>query len=224
VGVSGISISTNGSTISIMQTTGSSLATSFAPYDDSPMVTGQQGNGTLHIQPIRVPDLQMDRIVIAMQVSNATNSSGSFTLSQWAGIYTRNVSTISLVSSTSVSTNFTMSGTAGSYSRIGGPRALTIPWTMTLTDNDYYVGLVSRTTSGGADVSVSALLLSKFTNVDWSGILGTASNASDQRLLGLGIRSATTSGIPASIAFTDLRGTGSIVLRSPVFQLRSGTV
>lgn len=220
VGTNGVSVSTNGSTISVMQLT----VSSYAPYDESPMVTGQQGGGSLHISPVRVPNLQFDRIVLGMQVSNATNSSGSFTLSQWVGIYSRNANTLSLISSTSISTNFSGSGTAGSYSLYGGPKNLTIPWTMTLTGSDYWMGINSRTTSGGTDVSVSQLLLSKFTNVGWSGIMGAGSNASDQRLLGLGHFSVSTAGMPASVAFTDIRGTNSIVLRAPIYQFRSGTV
>ena len=129
---SGISISTNGSTISIMQTTGSAFLTSLAPYDESPIVTGQQGQGSLHLSPLRVPEgLQFDRIGLGAQYSNATNSSGSMTISNWVGLYTRNGSSISLLASTSISTNFTGSGTVGSYSLFAGPRWQTIGWTTT---------------------------------------------------------------------------------------------
>lgn len=220
VGTNGVSVSTNGSTISVMQVTQSS----FSPYDEAPLVTGQQGQGTIHLAPFRAPNLQFDRIALGIQVSNATNSSGSFTLSQWVGIYTKNASTLSLVSSTSISTNFSGSGTAGSYGSYGGPRNLTIPWTMTLTGSDYWMAINMRTTSGGADVSVSQLLASKFTNVAFSGILGAVSNRSVQLSLGLGVRSASSAGVPNSIGFADIDGTGSLALRPPVFQLRSGTV
>jgi hypothetical protein len=227
VGTSGISISTNGSTISVMQTSGSAFLSSYAPYDDSPMVTGQQGQGTLHVQPMRPPgDLVMDRIALGVQISNATNSSNSITISQYIGVYTRNASSISLVSSISSSTNFTGSGTVGSYSLYGGPKWHTIPWTMTLTGGvDYFVGIIIRTTTGGgAGHSISQLLLSKFTNSNWSGILGAGSNATNQRLLGNGVYTATTAGLPANIPFASLNGEGSVVLRNPVYMLRSGTV
>jgi len=221
VGTNGISISTSGSTISVMPLT----VSSHAPYDESPMVTGFQGAGTLHLAPVRLPNIQFDRIAIGLQITNATNSSGSITLSQWVGLYTQNVSTLSLISSTSVTTNFTGSGTAGSYSRYGGPKHLTIPWTMTLTGSDYWMGINLRTTSGGvAGHTVNQLLLSKFTTDPWSGIMGAGSNASDQRLLGLGVWSVSTAGMPNSVAFTDLRGSGSLVLRAPVWHLRSSTV
>jgi hypothetical protein len=225
VGVSGISISTAGSTISIMQTTGSGNMTSFAPYDESPHVTGQQGQGTLHLSPLRLPaDLAFDRIGMGFQISNATNSSGSFTMSNWVALYTKNVSTLSLLASTSISTNFTGSGTAGSYASYGGPRWHTIGWTTTLTGGDYVIGFISRTTSGGADHSISQLLISKFTNSAWSGLIGANSGSTAQHNLGQGHYSATTSSVPATIPFTAIVGSGSIVLRNPVYIFRSGTV
>jgi hypothetical protein len=160
-----------------------------------------------------------------MQISNATNSSNSITISAWAGIYSRNASSISLISSISTSTNFTGSGTAGSYSLYGGPKWLSIPWTNTITEDDYWFGIVIRTTTGGgAGHTVSQLCVSKFTNSAWSGLLGAGANATDQYQLGLGVYSASTSGIPASIAFTQIQGSGSMALREPVFHLRSGTV
>jgi hypothetical protein len=102
---------------------------------------------------------------------------------------------------------------------------MSIPWTVTQTASDYYIGINIRTTTGGgAGHSVSQLLQSKFTNSAWSGLLGAASTVSAQRLLGQGHFSVTSAGVPSSIAFTDIIGSGSIVLRSPVFHFRSGTV
>jgi hypothetical protein len=221
VGASGISVSTNGSTISVYQPN----RTQFYPFNDIPIVTGQQGQATLHIAPLHFPNIQHDRIALGMQISNATNSSNSITVSAWVGLFSRNGSSISRISSTSISTNFTGSGTVGSYSLYGGPKWLTIPWTNTVTEDDYWFGIVIRTTTGGgAGHTVSQLCVSKFTNSAWSGIMGAGSNATDQYQLGLGVFSATTSGIPASIAFTDINGSGSMALREPIFQLRSGTV
>ena len=221
VGTNGISVSTNGSTISVMPET----RTFFAPYDEAAMVTGQQGQQTIHVMPMYMPNLQFDRILLGVQISNASNSSFSITLTNYVGIYTKNASTISLVSSTSTSYNFSGSGTAGSYSLYGGPRQLSIPWTVTLTASDYYVAINMRsTTGGGAGHSISQLLQSKFTNSDWSGLLGAATNASAQRLLGQGHYSVTSAGLPNSMAFSDIRGTGSIVQPSPDFHFRSGTV
>jgi hypothetical protein len=160
-----------------------------------------------------------------MQISNATNSSNSITMSAWVGLYSQNASSISLISSTSGSTNFTGSGTVGSFSLYGGPKLFTIPWTNTITEGDYFFGIVVRTTTGGgAGHTISQLCVSKFTNSAWSGIIGAATGATDQYQLGLGVYTVSTSGIPVSIAFTQINGSGSMALREPVFQLVSGTV
>jgi hypothetical protein len=229
VGVSGISISTNGSTISVMQTSGGPFFEAYAPYGSAPWTAGQQGQGTLHIQPIQLPlDLRHDRLLMGMLITNASNSSNSITLSAWAGIYTKTGSTLSLASSASGSTNFSGSGTAGSFSLYGGRRWFSIPWTNTIPRGDYYLAIVSRTTTGGgAGHSLSQILMSQWsgdaTTSGWSGVLGVGSATSNQWRLGLGVYTATTSGIPASIGFSQISGTGTLQMMPPVFQLRSDT-
>lgn len=189
------------------------------------MVAGAHGAGTLFIQPMpEVPDFQHDRIVMPLQISNATNSSGSWTLSVSVGIYTKNASTLSLVNSTSTSFNATASGTVGSYSLFGGIRHLTIPWTSTRTAGDYWIGIWSRTTSGGvAGMTLNQMLASQ-PNSSYSGILGAASNATVQFLLGQGRYSATTTGFPGSVGFTQIQGDSSILQRVPIYYFTSGTV
>jgi fibronectin-binding autotransporter adhesin len=227
VGTSGISISTNGSTISVMQTTGSSILSSWQAFE-GPMANGFQGQGSVHFAPYRVPDLQHDRALVGLQISNATNSSNSITLSAHVGIYSRNGSSISLISSTSGSTNFSGSGTVGSYSLYGGMRYMSIPWTNTLTEGDYWIGMLVRTTTGGgAGHTINQLVRSEFTAATitgWSGLMGAAATATAQLRLGLGVWSVTSSSVPGSAAFSHITGSGSMGIREPYLQLRSGTV
>ena len=113
-------------------------------------VAGQQGAGTLYIAPMtNTPNFQFDRVIMPIQLSNASNSSFSATFSFSLGIFTRNNSSLSLLTSTSTSHNFSASGTVGSYSLWGGIRNLTIAFTNTITRGDYWVGIWSRTTTGG---------------------------------------------------------------------------
>ena len=189
------------------------------------MVAGAHGAGTLYIQPMNeVPDFQHDRIVLPLQISNASNSSGSWTLSVSVGLYTKNASTLSLVNSTSTSFNASGSGTVGSYSLFGGIRHLTIPWTSTRTAGDYWIGIWSRTTTAGAaGMTLNQMLVSQ-PNSSFSGILGDATNATNQFLLGQGRYSATTTGFPGSVGFTQIQGNSSILQRAPVYYFTSGTV
>ncbi len=194
----------------------------FNPQDAYPLVAGQQGQASLHVQPMQAPNVQFDRIALPLVISNATNLSGSQTVSMWFGLYTRTGSTLSLASSTSRSFAMTQSGTAGSYSQYGGQRLFTIGSTNTLPEGQYYVGIISRTTSGGANASMSQMLCSQL-NSNFSGIVGEGSNASIQQTRGLGVYSASTTALPSSIQISELRGTSSLVLRQPSFYLASQT-
>lgn len=217
-----VSISVNGSTISIGVPNALSLSY-FNPQDGYVQVVGQQGNGSMHFQPMQAPNVIFDRLVMPMVFSNATNSTGSATVSMSFGIYTNNASTLSLLSSVSYSAALTFSGTVNN-STFAGLRLHTIGFTNTLNESQYYVGIWSRSTSGGANVTLNQLLASQMNSV-FSGMFGSAINASNQYTRGLGHYSTTFStAMPSAVPFSDLRGTASIVLRQPIFYLVNGTV
>lgn len=220
VGVDPISISTAGSTISILHN--ADTYPYWNPQDGYVQVAGQQGNASMHIQPARAPNVTFDRIAIPVVLSNSSNSTGTVTVSFQMGIYTRNASTLSLMSSTSATQAFTYSGTVNN-STYAGMRLLTIPWSSSLAEGQYYVGIHSRTTTGGTNASFSQYLASQVNSV-FSGIIGAASNSSIQYTRGLGHYSATFStAVPNSVAFSQIQGSQSIALRQPVFYFVNGT-
>ena len=218
----GISISTTGSTVVFQGANVAQTLSYFNPQDAYPLAAGQHGQGTLHFQPFQAPNVQYDRVVLPMVHSNATNSSGSQTVSFWVGIYSRSSDSLSLASSTSASFALTQSGTQGNYSLYGGQRLVTIGSTNTISQGQYYVGIISRSTSGGANASFSQLVASQI-NSNFSGVFGAASNASIQQTRGLGYYSASTTAFPSSVAFSEIRGTASMALRQPAIYLLSQT-
>jgi hypothetical protein len=232
VGVGGISLSTNGSTISISNTIQPGTATLWQPFNEGLNVAGQVGNASIHIVPLPTPapaalgELDVDRLCIPLIVTNATNSTGTVTISHSFGLYTRGTGTqntrLSLAHSTSATLAVTFSGTVNN-STYAGIRLLTIPWTTTINDGRYYVAQWSRTTTGGANASVSQLLVSQL-NSNFSGLFGVNSNRSNQWPLGYGVFSASvTTAMPASIAFSQIDGTASLAARAPSFFMISGT-
>jgi hypothetical protein len=145
-------------------------------------------------------------------------------VSFWVGLYSRNGATMSLAHSTSISGGVTNSGTVGSYSLVSGYRNVTVPWTTTITQGDYYIGVLSRTTTGGAaGMSMSQLLASQI-NTNFQGIFGSSQNNSMQQAPGAGSYSATTNDLPSSVAFTQIIGSGSLAQRSPFVAFLNGTV
>jgi len=217
-----VSISTNGSTISIGVPAAVTLS-GFNPYENIEKLAGQYGQATLLFDPVRVPNVQYDRVIIPVINTNSSNSSGSHTLSFWVGLYSRNDSTLSLVQSASSSTALTHSGTAGSYSLYSGNRLFTIGMTSTLTEGDYWLGFVSRTTSGGTNGSYSNLVASNIAS-NFLGFFGSSNNTTYQLTLGQGVYTASTSGIPSSVAFSQIRGSDSQARRAAFIMFGYSTV
>lgn len=218
----GVSFGFNGNTV-----TASIIANNtyggWAPYADLVLVAGQQGQGTLYFEPEHSPYYFQDRVGVPIAYTNATNSTGSVTLSYWMGFYTQNVSTLSLASSTSFSTALTFSGTVASYSLFSGMRLLTFPWSLTVPEQEIWVAHLSRTTTAGANASISQMLVSNV-NSNFVGFFGASHNTTIQFSIGQGVYTATTSGMPNSVAFSQIRGSDSIAFRAPAVMFINGTV
>ena len=219
----GVTFGLNGSTktASIIQ---NSTNDGWAPYVDLELVAGQQGNATLYIEPELSPYYFQDRVAIPIAYSNASGSNGTLTLSYHVGFYTQNVSTLSLASSTSISTAFTFQGTTGTHwSLFSGMRLLTIPWSLTVAEQELYVAHLSRTSTGGNNASISQMLVSNV-NSNFVGFFGASHNTTQQWTQGQGVYSVTTSGLPSSVAFSQIRGSDSLALRPPAIMFINGTV
>lgn len=216
-----VSISTDGSTISIGAPAGATLSY-YNPQDGYLQVTGQQGQGTLHMQPSPAPNVVFDRAVFPVVFTGATASTASVSLSMWLGVYTRTVSTLSLLMSFSTSGALTHSGTANSSQNVG-VKLFTMGATSSLSEGQYFMGILSRTASAGANATISQMLASQQAS-NLSGFWGQANNATIQYTRGLGAYTATTGALPSSVALSQLNGTASLVLRQPLFYFVSGTV
>ena len=218
----GVTFGLNGSTVTASVAPQYTLS-GYNHYNDVVQSIGAVGQGSLIFDHIDLENaIQFDRYGLMIFNTNPTNSSGSHTISFWVGLYTQNVSTISLLQSTSTSVNVSQSGTIGSYSLFSGVRQLTVPFTTTLTQGEYFLGVVSRSTSAGANGSYSQLQQSNV-NSDYRGLWGAAVNATNQVFPGVGFYSTTTSGLPGSIAFSQINGTAAGAFRPPVVIFQSGT-
>lgn len=198
-------------------------ASYFNPQDAYMQLTGQLGQATLHLQPMQAPNVSYDRFMIPLYFNGSSNSTASITLSNWVGIYTRSSGSLSLLTSYSQTTAFTHSGTA-STSVYNGIRLYSISEPgLLLTNGQYWVGILSRTTTAGGNATLGQMVASQL-NTNFSGLFGVGTFASAQYTRGLGYYSVSTTAIPNNIAFSELRGTASAALRQPIFYLVNGTV
>ncbi len=222
----GVTFGLNGSTVTASVNAGGGAAATqskYAPYADINGVIGQIGNGTIIFDPDWMPNIHMDRVCFPVNYTATSNSSGSFTVSMLLGLYTQNASTLSLMHSTSVTLGITNSGTVGSYSLFSGLRHISAPWSTTITEGQYFIAMGSRTTTGGAaGMSMSNFLISNI-NTHFVGFMGASHNTTMQYLLGQGVYSATSSALPGSVAFSQIRGSDSAAFRAPKVLFQLGT-
>lgn len=217
-----LSISTNGSTISI----GVPAYTTLSQYQEAAIdrewIAGQIGNNQLFVQPMALrAHYQFEEIACPGVYTAATNSSGSATMTLQVGIYTRNASTLSLITSASQSFAVTNSGTVGSYSIYGGLREFPVPLTTTLSPGNYFIGFLSRTTTGGAAGMTWSNVVASNINSAYSGRWSSANNATNQYFMGMGSFNTTTTALPNSFGISAINGSAAVNLRPVVYKLVS---
>lgn len=204
----------------------------FNPKNAYVQTLGTWGNGTLFMQPMQVQNVQFDRIAIPTFVSATTQANSTMGLSltlSW-GLYTRNGSTLSLLSDYTAQTTFQTATIGTSNTAIyNGIRLWTLGLTKTLTEGQYYVGMISSVTNTRGTVSnvVASQLNSSF-----FGLFGQAYALTAQYTRGLGLYTTSTNAFPSAVAISELYGAATYttaagsatnVLRPPLFYLVSQT-
>lgn len=209
-----VSFGMNGSTVTASAAAGGGAevtVSSWAPWAQAVLITGDYGNASLHVEPVQAPNVSFSTLVVPVYFSGASNSTATVSYSYYFGIYTRNASTLSLASSISTSGTINHSGNVNA-SINNGVRLLTLPWTSSLASGSYWLAINRRSSTSSQNVTLGMIQVSE-QNSNFSGMFGVSSAASRQLSLGLGIYSASTSGMPASIAFSQLNGTASAAIR-----------
>lgn len=219
-----VSFGLNGSTLTATVTL-SNAAFSFSyfnPYDAYQQVAGILGSNSLYFQPIQAPNVVFDRVAIPIYLSHAAASTFAATLSFYWGLYTRTGSTLNLLTNYSTAFGSQLSFSSTNSSLYHGIRLWTAGITNTLTEGQYYLGLMSRATTAGNAQSLSNLVISQ-QNSSFSGLFGVSTAATNQYTRGLGLYTATTANLPASLAFSQINGQSSQFLRPPLFYVVSQT-
>jgi hypothetical protein len=150
-----------------------------------------------------------------MSIHTSGGSGSTAGLSWWVGIYTRNVSTLSLASSASSSSSWS-SGTnaASNWDGVRGIRKWPVAATWNMTAGDYWPALIVRTTNAG---SYSLMLAQGSGLHDYRGVAGVHSTVTTAGHMSWGVGSftASTTAMPASIATSNLANAPSANFRNP---------
>lgn len=215
-----LSISTNGSTISIgVPSQGAGVTLSRFEYPEGIFTSvGAVGQGSLSVNHMYVPfNVTGTAMKIGGSLSGSTNTSAttaSANVSLWMGIYTLNGSTLSLASSGSTNHNFQWSqtGSSSGNTSINGVRQMTVPINVNMTPGEYWVGAVisSATTYTGAAFSMYGNnLVGNAAGGAALAPIGSNTTVGRGAVLLQGIYTAATSAGPASIANTQINQTSA---------------
>jgi len=251
------SISTNGSTISIGVGTGVSTGTGTAlgmtltnngvslvqptltklVYPDH-MLTAISafGNASASIQymPVQaqVSASRVDALVQWSASSSATTNTMGIAMSVYAGIYTRNGSTLNTLSSGSTQTTYTYASNSAGQTQlqVNAIRPISCPVNINMGAGEYYVGfnIVTNTTSVGLSTtnlaqSVSMMgganIQTAVNYAEFTAATATSTNAYG----GMGVYSAATTGLPAAISLSAINQTGAALSQANIaVVLRNG--
>lgn len=227
------SLSTAASAATLIASVAAAGGFTFSGIDPLPgevVVDNQFGQNSLAFHPVTFPNVQFDRIVMPLRISNGASGTtiGTISCTFLIGIYTREGNTgtrLSLLHNTTHTLTFQVNSTANS-SLYTGLRYSTLPWTTTFTQGQYWYGFVSSTNSAGVAVVLRNGMLSQSVP-DFAGFMGS-SNATLQMRLGNGFYTATTGALPASVAFNQVQmaatsTASSMAMRAPCLFFHSGT-
>jgi hypothetical protein len=179
------------------------------------------GQGSISIQyvPVDWPvtATRVDALVSWSGASAATTATMAVALSAYAAIFTRNGATLSSLSSGSTQTTYTYASNSAGVSLFQpGMRPVSVPVNVSMTPGEYFVAMNISTNSSsvGASTTNYGQTLSIMganqiqTAANYAEI--TAGSATSTNLFGgMGIYSATSAGIGASLALSNINQTGS---------------
>jgi len=157
----------------------------------------------------------------SISVSTSSNSSHDGRISMLVGIYTKNASTLSLASSGSTYHSWNVTGTTSSGS-MSGWRAISVPININMTPGDYWIGVISITSTTNANWFTASNMGLIAVPAAFVGPFGATNNTLQWRL-GEGVWSAQSASIPDSVAFSHITATSASTAR-PVIQFYNQTV
>jgi len=204
-GTGGITLSTNGSTISVGAPANYTASRYYHPNFGFVNV-GAFGVGSLSMKQFTIPHyLSGSAARLAVSISANTNTSvttASANLTVNMGIYTNNGGTLSLASSGSQTYAFawSVSNSSTGNSSINSMRELTVPMNVSLTPGQYFIGAaISRVTT------YTSFAMSMIGGIDWQATaymspIGSNTTANQPALDWQGIYTANTNAMPTSIS------------------------
>lgn len=182
--------------------------------DDGSTAAAQMGNGTVYVYPmIREAAFTATRadILASVSLSSSSNSSHAGAISVYAGIYSRNGSTISTMSTASQSYQWTNTSN-NSFASVSALRRLSVPLNVYFQGGqDLFMAVMTRTSTSNANWFTAQNILQPLAGhtAQIQGLIGEVSNNTRQPMPFQGVFSASSSVLPATIGLSQITGGAS---------------
>lgn len=227
VGTNGISVSVNGSTISISAV--NPYVSRFI-YPEANLMTALSafGNGSMSIQYIPfdgyVTATRLDALVSWSAGTSGAANTAAIAMTMFAGIYTRNGATLSSVSSATTQATYTYASNSSNYTGINSAiRAISVPMNINMSPGEYYVGFGFSTAASSVGTATTNLaqtvsmygfggLQSALNYAEFNAATATSNNIYS----GMGIYSAALSTVPPTISLSAINQTGANISRANI--------
>ena len=220
----GVSISTNGSTISI----GAQSPATVSRFESPLGFTALSGisQGTLSLNHVYVPfNVTGTAAKIGGSLSAATNTSAttaSVNFSLWMGIYTLNGSTLSLASSGSANNGFQWSQSASTTANtsVNSMRQMTVPMNVNMTPGEYWMAAVISSATTYTGVGFTIYGGNQYASAATGAVLtpiGSATTAARDVALFQGVYTAATAAGPTSIGGAQINNTSVAMVQRANF-------
>lgn len=185
------------------------------------------GNGSYSINRLQLyQDISMTRLEVPFLVSiasSATANTWGLAVTAFGAIYTKNVSTLSSLSSGSQSFSFTLASNSAGQTQViaHAIRPISIPMNVVATPGEYYVGfgISTNTSSVGTATTALGITWSVMGGPVYSSAVGqvaeftATTNTSTGLWGGQGVYSAAISTVPPTVSLSAINQTGSYYAR-----------
>ncbi|MEI6478564.1 MAG: hypothetical protein WCO52_06270 [bacterium] len=226
----GVSFGLNGSTMTASVPLNATLSQRYQFPVGAMSALSAFGNGSFSIERIDLDqDLSATRVdhpILWSVATSATANTWGFVMTAIGAIYSKNASTLSLITSGSTNYAFTLaSNTAGSTQMgVNAIRPVSIPMNVALKPGEYYqgFGISTNTVSSGTATTALGLTISAMGMVGYSGAVGivgdftATTNTSTGLYGGHGVYSAAFISNPPNLSISDINQSGSYSNRANI--------
>ena len=180
------------------------------------------GNGSASFQYVAVQGAitgtRIDALASWAGGSSATANTCAIALSAYAAIYTNNASTLSSLSSGSTQTTYSYASNSAGHTELttGAIRPISCPVAFNMAPGEYLVGfnLVTATSSIGLSTTNIAQTISMMGGAQFQTAanyaeFGSNTATSTNLIGGMGVYTAATTGLPGSLALSNIAQTGA---------------